>query len=1048
MRLEWLWPALIAALSWVWLFPTNTYLYGQDSLSFLHPFGPNTNPLAQYNTLYSWTFPVPDETPAFYSDGLNYLLEGILPSDPVRQRVLIFLAVLVAALGVWMLLRTFNRINGRAPERLLGARIGATAFYVMNPFTLSIVWWHFEGWDYFVVLLPFLIWLLLEITYSPRIRPTFIALVVVLSILLAPGTAGAWAVVVALPFAVFAAGIVIQSAWEHALTRRVWLKVVTMLAIVPACVAWTTIPYLLIPNFAIGSTNFVSFGNLHARFVAESQSTSTWNVLTLNGFVWVHNVPNAYGVAGIEAWAFFDGVLCLACLIVGWFALRSSRGLSWLYAIALLSIFASTGANLPAGPLNEKLLSAGGPFLLLVNAYYFLGEYYVLLVTVMVVAIPAWALGRLAPAPSTESPPASVDGGPPSATAPAPPEGPSPRPSGRWSLQGAGGRKTITGLALLLVATLVISSAIPFLVGPVFQQSGPNIDAFVIPSSYPDLATYLDDHESGTPSFALDVPMSSIGGVPLDLGHGGFLDSANLISNYVPSPVLQSNTGDLTASLMNYFAACSPCLNLRGVLSDLHVGTVIWDPFVNVTSPFVTRSPDGAGINLTEFHAELNATLGPPASAGEFEVYEIAGTVPIVAVWSGLTGIVTNSLASYLAFINALNPDSITVPGALSHGVWTTAAPVTPGFTSVQTIPFDGVRAGFSTRDPASALVINSSGDASSLANWSAWITSSSPPGSFSLTSPELVNLSDSPEITTTMNRTTAGYSSPPDVQRTLGYSTKVDAPVAIELSLRASAASTHGNWVETIVSAGPLGLRVELYSPGAAGPYTLSLAALWNGAPFAWDNTPMTNFLNGSEVDLSLNVAPGQMTAAVNESGTVENSTVWFSNRSEVLRNPGFNLTLAPVAIPDLANSTVQFQSVYPNLTLTRLDVVRPLPVEFLVLPSGPLNSTLVPATTSQVTGGDWDLTFTCPNGTGSLFVVNGIARSGLWSVRGVGITSSALDLNPDQNTFAVTGLAPGRSVELTVHFAVYLNDGLYFSIAELLAFPAVAIVLERRRR
>jgi len=1053
LHLEWVWPALIAAVSWVWLFPTNTYLYGQDSLSFLHPFGVNSNPLSQYNTIYSWSFPVPDETPAFYSNGLNYLLEGILPSDPIRERVLIFLATLVACFGVWLLLRTYNRINARPEASLLAPRIGATAFYVMNPFSLSIIWFHFEGWDYFVVLLPFLIWLLLEITYAPRIRPTYVALVVVLSILLAPGAAGAWAVVVALPFVVFAGGAVLRAAWERNLTRRVWLKAVAILAIVPACVAWTAIPYLLIPNFAIGSTSFVSFGNLHARFVAESQSTSTWNVLTLNGFVWVHTVPGAYGVAGVGTWVFVEGVLCLACLIVGWFALRTSRGLSWLYALALLSIFASTGANLPAGPLNARLLSLGGPFLLLVNGYYFLCEYYVLLVTVMVVALPAWALERLRtgapePAPSPVPPAPPSDSGTPDASELPAGESPSPEGGSRSIWSSARSRRGVAFLAILLVVVLVVSSALPFLIGPVFQQSGPNIDAFAIPSSYSELAEYFGTHPPAAPTYALDVPMSSIIGVPLELGRGGFLDTANLISNYVPSPVLQSNTGDVPESLMNYFASCSPCLNLRGVLSDLHIGTVIWDPFVNVSSPFVTRSPSGNGLNLSALHAELNASLGAPATAGAFEVYTVPGSVPIVSVWSGLTGITSASLESYLDFIGALDPSSSTVPSALAGGVWATSAPVVPGFVPVETVPFDGVRAPFVTADPTSALVINASGDASSLANWSRWVPNWPTTAPTVLASPELTSLSNGSGISTTMERTAVGYSSPADTETSLGYVGRFNGSVAIETSFAATPASRHGNWVETTVSVGRLGLRLQLYSTGDAGPYTLSLAALWNATPFAWENTAMGTFLNGSTVSLALNVGPGAITAVANESGAVQNSTVWFSSRSEILRNPGFDLAAAPSAVPPLTNATIEFQSLYPSLNLTRLDVVRPLPISYLVLPSAPLDATLVPANATQLSGGDWDLRFTSPSGGAPLFVVNGIARSALWSVRGSGISSSAIDLDPDQNTFAISGAPAGSPVELTVHFAVYLNDGLYVSFAELVVIPVVAVVLERRRR
>lgn len=548
---EWVIPLAISLVAWIWLDPTGTYLFGQDSLNFLNPFTTNNNPLFQFNPIFSWGSPIPDEIPQFYIQGINLGLSHLIPTVGPRERILAWLGAATGSVGTWLLLRSVLSANGLRTNQFLLLRSAATAFYLMNPFTLTIVWWHFEGWSLFYVFVPYLLWFLLDATYSSKFRLVPLATVTMIGIVLGPGLASGFAVSVVLAILTFAAAIVTRMLREGRVTRDSLYRLSAIICSGPLLVGWSIVPYILVPHASIGSTSYVTSTNFQQVFALQSTTTSLWNVSTLAATSWIYNVPSAFGTPDIAHWIFVPGVLGFTAFVAGGVALPRWKGLGWLYSIALVALFAAAGDNPPFGSLNSSLLGLGGAFLLLVNAYYFLIQYYVLLLTVLILVIPVTLLSTASQVASRQSAaslapsagsPRGVEG-PDGTHAPRPrsvsPEDPTPHGFPGWS----------RGPLVIAISALVTSACLPFLIAPVVQSKGDNANALVLPSSFNELKATLDSDGASSSYFTLVLPMSAELGVPLVFPDGsGLLDTTDLISSFIPSYVLEADTGELPAS--------------------------------------------------------------------------------------------------------------------------------------------------------------------------------------------------------------------------------------------------------------------------------------------------------------------------------------------------------------------------------------------------------------------------------------------------------------------------------------------------------------------
>lgn len=1050
-RWEWVVPFGISILTLVWLTPSGTYLFAQDTLNFINPFTLNNNPLTQFNPIFSWGFPVPDEAPNFYLEGINLAFSHLFTSVGLRERVLAIIGTGAGCVGTWLLLRSVLLVNGLRATQFVLLRSLATLFYVMNPFTLSLIWWHFEGWNLFYIFVPYLLWFLIETTYSAAFRTYPLAVVTVVGIVLGPGLASGFAVSVLLAIVIFAAAIFVKILGERRLSRDRLVRLLAVIGSAPLLLGWSIAPYVLIPHAGLTSSNYVTTANFERVFILQSSTTSLWNVSTLAAISWIYNVPSAYGTPDIGRWLFAPGVLCFVLFLAGTVGLSRWRGLGWLYCIALVSLFAAAGANPPFGPLNTGLLSLRGPFLLLVNAYYFLAEYYVILLTVLILVVPVSLLGGLANSQATSAATSSR------ARAATPPEGSFPAAATGRGAEDVGTARSADGLPRwarapvgVAVAGLLLTSVLPFFATPVFQANGDNANSFVVPASFGELRTTLEGDGANSSFFTLVLPMSSSLAVPLHFPSGaGFLDTTDLISSFLPTFVLQANTGELPATLMDFLSTCTPCANLATLLATIHVGWVVWDPFVESSSRLVSLSPSGYPMSLVSIQQSLNTSFVPPQSAGAFRVYTVPNPTPILTVRSGLSVVNVQNATDFYGLLTSINSTPPTSLEDIRGSVWS-AANLTSirGIGVTHAFEYRGIPIELPSNASSDGVVINSTDSVSSLTAWSKFL-SPGPPGSVVFAPPSVNALANQSNLSTTMAPSGSSYYSAPDTQTYLSLVPQQRIGSAEDIAMELAPANAHSNWVNTYLQNGSLQVLVQLYAGGASGPYSFGIKANWNGSTFAWQTLVTPDFLTGQPIQVSIIALPGEVTSVLSFGATNVSARLRLGSIAAEATNPGFSRASAPPGNSTLGSQfSVVLQSVYPRMNLSSWSLQAPVPVKFIVIPSGTNDGRIVPSRLGHTSSGDWSVRSDSPVPVGTYFIVLGFAYTSLWGARGGAGGLSTIGVDPDVDVFRVDVVGAPQRLDLAVVFNVHLDEGLYISMLELAAMPFVALLPIVRRR
>lgn len=1051
-RRDWIIPAILSLVPWVWLLPLGTYLYGQDSLGYINPFGANNSPLLQFNPLFSWSFPIPAEQPNFFIQALNLGLDQFLSAAGLRERVLITIGVAIGTYGTWLLLRRVLVLNGLSADGFRWARTLAAAFYIMNPFTLSLIWWHIEGWCYFYIFLPYLLWFLLGVTYQTKWDVRDLALVVVVGVCLGPGLASGFAVSVTLGVVVFLVAILVR---PNACYGG-WLGKVGRLATVVVggtlLVAWTIVPYVLVPHAAFTSSNYVNPANLVSTFGRQSTTSTLWNVVTFSANSWIFNAPGSYGIDRVDTILLVEGSLSFMVVIVGATLIRAWKGLGLLYVLALASIALSAGANPPFGPVDATLLSLHGPFLLLVNAYYFLCEYYALLATVLVLILPVQLASRRGlDRTATKGPMETYQ----TLTLDSfqPPHGdrqadPSQTPGLRW--RASSPTEILTALGVVLVGVTLVASFAPFLGGGVFQSRGSNVDEVSLPSSFGELSSVLHRDGVSPDFFTLVLPMSSQLGVPLLLGpNEGFLDTTDLIASYIPGPVIQSNTGAPAADLMNLLAGCRPCENLTLLFDELHIAWVIWDPYVNQSTYETRAAPSGQAINFSLLRESLNSSFGPAQPAGAFGVYSVDEAVPILTLNRGLNVVQAPSRTDFYRFVNSLDNASIPFQRGIGESVWAPSPPGSiPEVSSIALFPFDGSSLSLPASAVPTAMVLNITDAITSLSDWDQWVHPLENSTLDRLSSPLLESLANGSNISTNMTASGAGYVSPAGAVSHLALDSSFSSQTSIVLNLTLGPSTASHTWFNTVVADAQLSVVVQLFTSSLHGPSSLSVAALWDGRPYAWHNVPASNVYDGNLQNLTIVVEPGSVNATVGESNGNVSATVFLGSLQTEAANPGFNASAAPPGGATLGTYSLEVQSIYPSLNLSALSIFRPLPIADVFAVNGSINPTVVPSVVAEASDGDWSLSTVGPVSPGTYEVVLAAAPSGLWRVQSSGTSAESQNIASDCSVFTLNLTGSYRTLSVVLHFNVYLDYGLYLAIGEVLAVPAVAVALHRRWR
>lgn len=1022
-------PLATTLLSLAWLGNWSDTLFSEDGLLLVNPFGYSANPLSAYGYIYSTSFPVPDNQVYFFVDSLAAVLSSLGLGPAFTSRLLLLVVLFIASLGFVLLTRRLLSLSALRIRHETLVTLAATLFYLMNPFTLTVTWWHFSGWTFFYALLPFVLIVTIDATWAKKHDWLVFSLAVFFSILLAPGLNGGFAGSL---FLILCAGILLTTArWltAHFSLRELIQRLLLPIGYGILALSWSFVPFVA-TVYSNGPTT-ANPGGILESFDSAGVYTGAWNVLRLQGFSWVYNVPDAY------AWiAYLPVLLVLSMLIpmVWSIAVLSARRrppILLTLALGLLGVAGSLEGNPPGGTVNRWLLQQGGPFLILVNGYYFVGELWVVTISLSVLLV----LGLKSPELGTR-------------------QSDQLRHSGelqnrrrrfrRWTSLFVRSKPYVVVAATLI---LVVGSFIPFALNEVYQPAGPNVNEIVIPPSFLQLHAYLRSNYSGPYYYALTLPLSTTGAMFLNIGTGGLADDGILLARYVPYPLIWNTSTPISSALDNAMANGS-LLSLSSVLATLEIKYVIVNPYANLTNYFMSHAPNGRQVNLTEVETQLREEVGPSEPAGTFNVFTIPRATPIVRALGSLPTVIVPSAPAYVQLLGAINPGAYLDSPWLPESTWG-AHPVF-GESQVVPLPVAAVPQTFSvergfepeylmangtiipssqaryagnlsgvTFDPQSGQVVVSGEEVFSSRNATALLTNFAPNGT------GLTSTVDSSRFAVSRDVLSANSS-----QTTLNFTVRAWGP---------------NNWVTLSYTHLNLTLRTFLFVNTSQGVVNLGEVAQWDGKSYAWSNTPAPWLLNDSSFSLRVSINGDSIVTGVRgESGTLlENSTLFFTP-GEISQDPGSDSANAP-ASAKLVPFQVNLTSNGPACNITNFTVTR-LPTLSAVLMTN-LTEFAIPRSDGIAYGltGDYTLSFTAMHSV--MAVILGLPASPLWHVVSNGGSTQTMLVGSAVNAFAVR--TQGQNSTITIHltFDDPLDTGLAVGVAEFVGTGGLAVWLFVRR-
>jgi hypothetical protein len=1032
-------PAIIGLLPLVSLLWSRGLLFGEDALLFVHPFDLNQSPLVQYGYTANGALPVPDRTPYFYSSVLAGGLAATGLSAAAVEYVLVALGSVTASYGMFWLFRTLSDLgSGPAEANVLPAALG-TYFYLVNPFTLSVIFWHAQNWDFFYALLPFILVAYLKITYSAKFPIDTVCVVLLIGIVLAPGTDGAFGASIFFVTGFFALLVLVRPLLFGGVWKTALLRLAGLISTGFGLVGWTFMAFLL--SIQRSGLSAAAPSGLVAGFQAQTVTATPTHVLELVAFSWIYDVPGAYSWIGLLPYLAAAGAVVPILLAVALLKEPLARGLLPLSALAWLAACGAFAGNPPFGPLNLRLLELGGPFLVLINGYYFFGELYIVGVAVAIFHLTRRAEAR-GPAPTSIARPIR------------PPNLRGRLYEGRRYLINhfRGPRRARLRIVIVAVVLAVLAVfSVPFFTGQVYRSDGSNVSVVVLPDSFEKLHSLLASSGVSDSFLTLVLPMSSTSAQYTTLGKGSFTDSSLLVTHFIPGPVIWGNTTPLYAALDDYLAS-GASISWVPLLQGLHIGTVVVDPYLNLSEYPMSHAPNGEGVNLSALRAELNESLGEPSEAGEFQVYRVAGAIPLVSAQTALGVIPEPSLVTYLDLLGALNASSYAQSPWLRASVPLVGTAIPPTASEVPAIPYDGRNDTFvlppryvvdqldfegrlsaATPSPSSFVFVNATNTSTAVHVL--------PLARFGLanTTEYATTLQPGPPLSNPMNGS-GGVT----VERAF-HDPRTYLRVSVEVEQLAA-----NNWLVMHLDQGDLRVDSFVYLNRSGTQSNLGITAFYQGRPFEWVSLPLRPVTTPDRLTLGLWINRSAITAvASSTSGPLAPiGSIDLNAPSAGGPNEGENASNAPPRPLALSNWT-------PVLDLTNLAAeilgfnISAIPdLAYVIGFPAAASPRFLNVTAQMGYDGNFVVSFKGGSaGSSSVFLRLAYPPGPYWSARAGGASWSAVSTGTSEEIFRGQGVGPGY-VEgpVGLGFAAVLNVGLFVSFGEVAA--AVALLAYRRVR
>ena len=1038
----WYVPILLGSLPLIWLLPSGTLLLGQDSYAyFIHPFNAVSSPLIPYNLLGSYPFSFQADQTYLTAGAWLIQQSGLGPS--AAEILTLWGASVLGTLGFFALTKRTLALQLGSKNSYLPLLL-ATGLYVFNPYSLSVVWWHYLSWTLAYFCVPWIVLVELEVIYSDRLSWRVLAAASGVLVLLDSGTFGPYFAAFVMSIAI-AFLFILASLYRGTYSARsVGIRFAALL-LVTASTLWSNLAFAWNSGVAASTPQSLYLGSsisqsgLVSGLIGTSINSSLLNVLSLTGYLRLaatygplyYAWYSSYPIIGIAAVCF--PAVVIAAVLLG----HRHRGTLFLAILGLVMVPLAEGSSPPFGSINTALLVSNSSFSVLLGGYYYFIGFYV----VTGATLSGVLLSRLGNRESGASP-----------------------TGGRSEIAGAiGGRGVIRarrrrfalaarasrplyGLSIAVVATVISASAIPFIVGESVPNHGPNAVQVAVPPSFQQLAKFLSINYTGPIYNVLVLPMSAIGAYYYNFNGAEYISTSHLLSRYVDYPVLNSNAGALTLSLEDLFAAGS-IKNLRAVFASLHIKYVVINPFVNASAWFMQDDPQGNPINWGALEASLFQEIGPPSRAGSFEVYTLHGVAPIIYATARPPFAYDVSFADYLAAIGATNPASVPDAWSLDNYVWTNSTSPSNasaiwqaigewGSTSIQSC--NGC---YGWLEEANGSIVNATaalnqGFGGYLNRSGSVITGIHPhslfgSGNYSEASS---NMNSSGGVWSYRNQS-VGYLELPALSSS-------SSPIQVGLELNYSSFSANRNVVLLTIASGSVKVEAGISQDFLSGGCSLIFSAFYSNQIYAINNTGFPFGCGTSHLSLSIVISnqtvSGRLIAQT--ATTVSRLSGGIGIVSSNVAQDGYhNISIAPAVTNLQASPEVNLTAAGPIVRISNVTAESAPPFSHFVsiLPSGPATlPAAVPAATSV--GFRMTLLSLAP---GKYYVVLFEPSSDLWSASAGSLYADLAEGTAIYSVWVLqTSLqSPAQSVVVQIHFLSAQTLAIGVSVAELVACALV---------
>lgn len=869
--------------AFVWMGPLNGYIFGTDSIQFVNLFTYNNNPLFLFSYTSNPVGIIHGSQDLFFIYILDKLLTFAFQSYAFAEHLIIFLLILIQSMGMLSIFQTISEIK---PERngistYFGGAIGAI-FYTYNPYTLSVIYPSLQGWTFFYCFLPFFVNFVLRVHYLGETDIKRLLSYSLIAIFLAPGLGGPYTVSIGYMIAFFVFVEFLQLVTKVR-TRLVTFRRISFLILgLITFTFWITIPFLINSGIPSSFPN----NNLIELFLSESQTTSLLKVSTLVAYGWIYFAPSSYPwIHWLPLLSVFS-LLLIPLFGLGVYLIGKRTNLLAFTLFIIIILFLSIGFNEPVANFNLALFKLKGPFLLLANPYYFIGEFYVVFLSISIFIITSVIINYLVTLiRSRRFHFASVA-------------------SGIKSLRKT--KVAIYLISLFMILAMLSAYMSPFVTNEVYNTTGPNSREFVVPNSFNELSTFFNSNYTGPNYYSLILPMGSGKSIEMKLGNSTYTDDVGLINSYVPYNNIWANKSPYASSIENLLAS-NNLSNLGTILTAFHIRYVVYNPFVNLSYSTMLKSPNGNYYNFSYIYSSLNKSLGDSIHIGKFIIWKNAFATPITEILNNPVMDFTTNLSTYLNFLQSINQSSSVLASEIAKEPATFQMPTLSYFRTYRFIgpQFNSMISG------NHAYVVYNNGTVETSYNHSISDT-----------------LLSSHRLNSTLSANTSYYRTP---IITNNFS---KSSLLVTLNMSLSSYSNSDNLIGFSLFSKNDNINGSLIvSPLSHRNIYLQLVAQNNlGQDLAWSNTFLPNNVLFGNITLYLKVTKSLICLSMKSSNnTYYTDYLYINGKTQLSRNPGYNLSVWSPNMK-LGNSTIYFQDNNFQIEYGFLKSWTPLPLKYIV--------------------------------------------------------------------------------------------------------------------